>query len=78
MKPDEEKIFINGILEQNKKMKDNPNFINDEWIKKCKSLENTYLSILNGNGRIMRKLNEKIWLKICIEIKKLLLKYSYL
>ena len=74
MKPDEEKIFINGILEQNKKMKDNPNFINDEWIKKCKSLENTYLSILNGNGRIMRKLNEKIpWLKILYRNKKKLL-----
>ena len=76
MNTKESEIFLNNIYEVSKKITDNPNYVNDEWIKLSKSLENTYLSVLNGNGRVMRKLNEKIpWLKLVYKNKrKLVLK----
>ena len=58
MNTEESEFFLNNIFEISKKIIDNPHYVNDEWIKLSKSLENTYLSVLNGNGRIMRKLNE--------------------
>ena len=76
MNTEESEFFLNNIFEISKKIIDNPHYVNDEWIKLSKSLENTYLSVLNGNGRIMRKLNEKIpWLKLVYQNKrKLVLK----
>ena len=65
MNDEESKVFMDNIFEDNKKMIENPNYVRDEWVKLSMSLENTYLSILNGNGRFMRKLNEKFsWLKL--------------
>jgi len=76
MNTKESKIFMDTIFEANKKMIVNPNYIYDEWVKLSKSLENTYLSVLNGNGRIMRKFNEKFpWLKFVYKNdRKLVLK----
>lgn len=59
MRTDESKPFLNYIKEESQKMINNPSYIQEEWEKLSKSLENTYFSILNGNGRLMRKLNEK-------------------
>jgi len=65
MNDEESKVFMDNIFEDNKKMIENPNYVRDEWVKLSMSLENTYLSILNGSGRFMRKLNEKFsWLKL--------------
>ena len=60
----------------NIKMTGNPNYIQDEWNKLSKSYENTYLSLLNGNGRVLRKFNEKFpWLKFIYKNeRKLVLK----
>lgn len=76
MNNEESEVFMNTISEANKKMIENPNYVRDEWVKLSKSLENTYLSVLNGNGRIMRKLNEKFpWLKLVYKNeRKLVLK----
>ena len=73
---EESKIFIDAISESSKKMIEDPNYVYAEWVKLSKSLENTYLSVLNGNGRIMRKLNEKFpWLKVVYKNeRKLVLK----
>ncbi len=62
---EESKVFMESILDENKKMINDPNYVAQKWVKLSESLENTYLSILNGHGRIMRKLNEKFpWLKL--------------
>jgi len=62
---EESKPFMNTIDEAFQKMIQNPNYVQEEWLKLSKSLESTYFSILNGNGRLMRKLNEKFsWLKL--------------
>jgi poly-gamma-glutamate synthesis protein (capsule biosynthesis protein) len=76
MNTEESKIFMDTILEANKKMNEDPNYVHKEWVKLSKSLENTYLSLLNGNGRVMRKLNEKFpWLKFVYKNdRKLVLK----
>jgi len=76
MTPEEIKPFIDKINKASQKMIQNPEYINKEWVKLSKSLENTYFSILNGNGRLMRKLNEKFsWLKaIYRNDRKLVLK----
>ena len=76
MNTEESEIFMDNISEASKKMTENPKYVNDEWVKLSKSLENTYLSVLNGNGRIMRKLNEIFpWLKLIYKNKrKLVLK----
>ena len=64
MNAEESKIFMKNIFEANKKMTENANHVYNEWVKLSKSVENTYLSVLNGNGRLMRKLNQKLpWLK---------------
>ncbi|EDP71462.1 possible poly-gamma-glutamate synthesis protein (UI:99417512) [Flavobacteriales bacterium ALC-1] len=59
MKDGELKVFLDNIKSYNEKMISNPNFVIEEWEKLSSSLENTYLSVLNGNGRILRKINEK-------------------
>ena len=65
MNAEESKAFISSISEDNKRMVENADYVRNEWLKLSMSLENTYLSILNGNGRLMRKLNEKLpWLKL--------------
>ena len=68
--------FLDYINEESQKMIINPSYIQGEWVKLSKSLENTYFSILNGNGRFMRKLNEKSsWLKMVYKNdRKLVLK----
>jgi len=73
---EEAKLFMNHIDEASQKMIKNPNYIQEEWLKLSKSLENTYFSILNGNGKVMRKLNEKLsWLKFIYKNdRKLVLK----
>ncbi len=61
---DASKRFIQAIVEENNKMLNDPNYVKDQWEKLASGLGSTYLSILNGNGRIMRKLNETFpWLK---------------
>ncbi|MFC0604073.1 CapA family protein [Winogradskyella pulchriflava] len=63
MDAQEAKSLLDTITIQNNKMSENPNYVHEEWLKLSKDLKNTYLSILNGNGRVMRKLNEKFpWL----------------
>tara|TARA_B100000780_G_scaffold11920_1_gene8143 strand:+ start:9194 stop:10333 length:1140 start_codon:yes stop_codon:yes gene_type:complete len=76
MNAEESKIFMNNIFEANKKMTEDVNHVYNEWVKLSKSFENTYLSVLNGNGRVMRKLNEKLpWLKFVYKNdRKLVLK----
>lgn len=76
MRKDESDIFINKINYLNEQMNSNPDFIDNEWRNLSLSLKNTYLSILNGNGRILRKLNERFsFLNIIYKNdKKLLLK----
>lgn len=76
MDTEESKIFMDAISKASKKMIEDPNYVHTEWVKLSKSLENTYLSVLNGNGRIMRKLNEKFpWLKFVYKNdRKLVLK----
>lgn len=65
MNEEESRDFFQKIEIQNQKMVADPNYVNDEWVKLSKSLERTYLSILNGNGRLMRKLNEMFpWLNM--------------
>ncbi|WP_299119783.1 CapA family protein [uncultured Winogradskyella sp.] len=76
MSKEESQPFLDYINKESQKMIKNPRYIQEEWIKLSKSLENTYFSILNGNGRLMRKLNEKSsWLKsIYKNDRKLVLK----
>lgn len=76
MNTEESKVFMNNISEANKKMIEDPNYVEDQWVKLSKSLEGTYFSVLNGNGRVMRKLNEKFpWLKFVYKNdRKLVLK----
>lgn len=59
MNKSESELFLNNIESFNKKMACDASFVVDEWEKLSSSLENTYLSVLNGNGRIIRKINEK-------------------
>jgi len=59
MNSQESEEYLNYIESFNKKMANNPDFVTEEWDKLSSSLENTYLSVLNGNGRILRKINEK-------------------
>lgn len=64
MNTEEANTFISDLATVNKRMKENPDYVKEEWLKLSHSLEKTYLSVLNGNGRLMRKLNEKFpWLK---------------
>ncbi len=76
MNTEESKVFMGNIFEANKKMTEDSSYVHNEWVKLSKSLENTYLSVLNGNGRVMRKLNEKFpWLKFVYKKdRKLVLK----
>jgi Bacterial capsule synthesis protein PGA_cap len=76
MTTEEAKPFMNKLNNASKEMIQNPNYIQEEWLKLSKSLENTYFSILNGNGKVMRKLNEKFsWLKLIYKNdRKLVLK----
>lgn len=55
----ESKTFLNNIESYNQKIISNPNFVFEEWEKLTRNLENTYFSVLNGNGKILRKINEK-------------------
>ena len=76
MNSEESYDFNNHLSSANIKMTGNPNYIQDEWNKLSKSYENTYLSLLNGNGRVLRKFNEKFpWLKFIYKNeRKLVLK----
>lgn len=68
---DEALPFLNYIKEESQKMICDPSFVYEEWGKLSMSLENTYLSILNGNGKLLRKLNEKTsWLKYIYKNKR--------
>lgn len=59
MTTEESEVYIDSILKLNESILNNPNFVSEEWEKLASSLENTYLSVLNGNGRLLRKVNEK-------------------
>lgn len=76
MNTQESQKFIENIQKESEKMISNVNFVTDQWNQLAHSLEPTYLSILNGNGRVMRKLNEKFpWLKMIYKKdRKLVLK----
>jgi hypothetical protein len=52
-------VFLESLSLLNSNFKQNPNLIDESWELLSKKLENTYLSVLNGNGKIIRKLNEK-------------------
>lgn len=64
MNASEEEEYVLEFEKLNEQMQSDPTFIHESWIKQCLSLETTYLSILNGNGRLLRKINEKTgWLR---------------
>ena len=59
MRPSEKTVYLSEFDKMNKKMKQDSKFIDREWEKQSISLKDTYFSILNGNGRLLRKINEK-------------------
>jgi poly-gamma-glutamate synthesis protein (capsule biosynthesis protein) len=59
MNSDESMVFIENLDKLNSNFKLNPNLVIESWEQLSKKLENTYMSVLNGNGKLIRKLNEK-------------------
>ncbi|TXE18863.1 CapA family protein [Psychroserpens burtonensis] len=79
MTSQESETYLNSISSLSKKMSSSPNFVTDEWGKLSASLEDTYLSVLNGNGRLLRKINEKTgFLKTIYNNKRKLVLKNYL
>lgn len=58
MSGQEGKEYLLNLHELGEKVKE-INFVENEWEKECLKHEQKYLSVINGNGRVMRKLNEK-------------------
>ena len=57
--PNEDKdIFLKNIKKISKKYKNDPNYVYQSWQKLSLKNKNLFFSSFNGNGRILRKINQ--------------------
>jgi poly-gamma-glutamate synthesis protein (capsule biosynthesis protein) len=58
MSDKESVLYLNNVISESTKLAETPDYLNELWTKHCTENKDLYLSILNGHGKLMRKIHQ--------------------